>query len=242
MDNFWDKLLGKLEHDKYAKLGCAGRLARIRHARQSTLPDPVSNTSGVPLQDAPLLIESLQWWLHALADAPPFARLFTSSTVTSSAAQLATRSDASGSAGASIHLAKDIIIHCLWTEETASNPSIQIKKLYPFILFMERYGHLMRGLSISFQTENLPNLYGMNKHAMKDPVTLEWLVYLSDSADFFHILLLPSWLPWEAKVAEADITSKAESPDNITQLYPQLLRVVQYDQFHLKLQRNKGNF
>lgn len=224
-DNFWDKLLGKLEHAKYATLGGAGRLARIRHARQSSLPDPVSNTSGVPLQNAPLLVESLQWWLHALADSPPSARLFTSSTVTSSAAQLATRSDASGSAGASIHLAKDIIIHCLWTKETASNPSIQMKELYPFILFLERYGHLMRGLSISFQTDNLPNVYGLNKQSMKDQVALEWLVYLSDLADFFHILLLPSWLPREANV-ESDITSKAESPDDVARIYPHLLRVL----------------
>ena len=224
-DKFWDKLLGKLEHAKYATLGGAGRLARIRHARHLSLPDQVSNTPGVPLRDAPLLMESLRWWLHALADAPPAARLFTSSAVTSSSARLATRSDASGSAGASIHLANDIIIHCLWTEETASNPSIQMKELYPFILFLERYGHLMRGLSISFQTDNLPNVYGLNKQSMTDHAALEWLVYLSDLADFYHILLLPSWLPREANV-ESDITSKVESSDDVAQLYPHLLRVV----------------
>jgi hypothetical protein len=226
-DNFWAKLTGKLCHAAFALTGGAGRLARIRHAILSSQPDPTESSLAVPLKNAPFLQESLLWWLHALTDSPPSARLFIS-CATSPEAQIRTKSDASGSIGASIHCADNVLIHVLWTSETTSDPSIQLKELYPIVLFIERYGPLMRGMSLPFGTDNLPNVYGVNKQSTRDRPALEWLVYLCDLADYYHILLLPSWLPREANV-EADVSSKARSPEDVAQLYPHFTRVLRSD-------------
>jgi len=219
-DNFWDKLLGRLEHAKMATRGGSGRLALIRHAMLASRPEVGSPRT--PLSSAPQLLSSLDWWLHALTDTPPAARLFTSCAASSPAAEkLRLRSDASGTIGAGLHCGVSFVMHLRWTEQIASNPSIQLKELYPIVLFVERYGYLLSGLSLPFGTDNLPNVYGVNKRSMRDPVALDWLVYLVDLADFYHILLLPTWIPREAN-EEADISSKSISARDIAALYPEL--------------------
>lgn len=221
--NFWEKVLGKLEHASYATLGGAGRLSRIRHAILEARENPDGH-EAVPLDRSPYLLDCLFWWLHALTDAPPSARLFTSCAASSPGAELRTRSDASGNIGAGMHCGDSLVMHCLWTDGIAQDPSIQLKELYPIILFLERYGNLLQGLSLPFGTDNLPNVYAVNKRSMRDPTALPWLVYLNDLADFHHILLLPTWVPREAN-AEADRSSKSTSTEEVASLYAGFERV-----------------
>ena len=85
-------------------------------------------------------------------------------------------------------------------------------------------------MSLPFGTDNLPNVYGVNKQSTRDAAALEWLVYLCDLADYYHILLLPSWLPREANV-EADVSSKAGTPEEVASLYPRFRRVFCSEEF-----------
>jgi len=113
-----------------------------------------------------------------LTDAPPAARLFTScAAIFPAAEKLRLRSDASGTIGAGLQCADNFVMHLRWTGQIANNPSIQLKKLYPIALFVERYGYLLSGQSLPFGTDNLPNVYGVNKCSMRDATALDWLVY-----------------------------------------------------------------
>lgn len=224
-DNFWAKLMGKLEHASYATSGGAGRLARIRHAMllsRASIDD--DDKIIVPLVDSAQLRDSLRWWLHALSDGPPSARLFTSCVASSPESEFRFKSDAAGNIGAGL-ICSDLVLHLTWTETMAKKDSIQLKELMPIVLFIERYGYLLRGLSLSFGTDNVSNVYSINKRSSRDPEALEWLVYLCDLADFHHILLLPSWSPRENN-GEADLISKSVSPDLVGQIYPKHRRVL----------------
>jgi hypothetical protein len=217
-ENLLAKLLGKLEHASYATSGGAGRLARIRHAILAARPSS-DNTSPInPLSVSSQFQDGLLWWLHALSDSPPTARLFTSCSASSPGSEFRFKSDAAGKIGAGL-LCSDVVLHLSWTEDMAKSESIQLKELMPIVLFIERYGFLLRGLSLAFGTDNLPNVYGINKKTMRDPVALEWLVYLCDLTDHHHILLLPSWSPRENNT-EADVLSKSGSAMEVAALYP----------------------
>lgn len=109
---------------------------------------------------------------------------------------------------ADLHCADNFVMHLRWTEQIASSSSIQLKELYPIVLFVERYGYFLSGLSLPFGTDNLPNVYGVNKRSMRGPVALDWLVYLVDLADFYHILLLPTWIPREANISSKSISAR----------------------------------
>lgn len=213
-DNFWDKLFGKLEHACYAIPGGSGRLASIRHAVHDS-----SLGSGSSWSQFPHLFINLEWWLRSLSLALPCARLFMSCAPSSPAYELRTKSDASGSLGGSLHCADRLILHAFWTKEISENPSIQLKELYPMVLFLECYGYLLSGLSFPFGTDNLPNVFAVNKRTMSDRVALSWLTYLCDLSDHFHVLLLPSWVPREDNV-EADVSSKVDSLSKLLSLYP----------------------
>jgi len=213
-ENFWDKLFGKLEHACYATPGGAGRLASIRHAVHDS-----SVKNGVSWAEFPQLFSNLDWWLRSLSLSVPSSRLFMSCAPSSPVYELRTKSDASGSMGGSIHCADRLILHVLWTKEIALNPSIQLKELYPVILFLERYGYLLSGLSFPFGTDNLPNVFAVNKRTMSDRVALSWLTYLCDLSDHLQVLLLPSWVPREDNV-EADVSSKIDSISHLLLLYP----------------------
>lgn len=221
-DNLWSKLFGKLEHASYATSGGAGRLSRIRATLVCSSSQSPGDRFTVSANNTQLM-ESLRWWLRTLSDSPPSSRLFVTCAPSSSAAEFRIRSDASGDQGASLLLGDSLVMHCLWTSETARHPSIQRKELYPIVLLVERYGYLFSSLPLPFGVDNIPIVYGVNKRSLRDESALDWLIYLSDLADEHRILLLPSWVPREAN-NEADVSSKVYSADQIALLYPSFLR------------------
>jgi hypothetical protein len=222
-DNFWSKLFGKLEHASYATPGGSGRLSRIRATLISSSSPDQDNRHLISIDNSQLM-ESLRWWLRTLSDSPPTSRLFVTCAPSSPAAEMRIRSDASGDLGASLLLGDSLIMHCLWTSETAAHLSIQRKELYPIVLLVERYGYLFSSLPLPFGVDNIPIVYGVNKRSLRDESALDWLIYLGDLADEHQILLLPSWIPREAN-NEADESSKVSSADQIALLYPSFSRI-----------------
>jgi len=96
--------------------------------------------------------EDLRWWLERLCSAELVKeRIIVTPTTGYGAAGLSVRSDASGTDGAALMLGQGLATWFAWVAATADDertPSIQMKEVYPLWDLLERYGLLLRGLTL----------------------------------------------------------------------------------------------
>jgi hypothetical protein len=113
---------------------------------------------------------------------------------------LATRSDASGDVGAGLALADGLAFWCRWSDATAGpvdGSSIGSKEFYPILAFEQRFGHLLGGLVTHFTTDNLPNVYALNKGYTDDVCLRPMLRSYLEAAERSLHFALGGWLPRE---------------------------------------------
>jgi hypothetical protein len=231
--NFVEKLAGKLT---YAQLVVpAGRL----HCVSVYQAIRAAYAADVDLVNLEAAEADLSWWLSAFCDPQASFRRLNLYPVLASANNTVTiRSDASGDIGAGLVIgAGDFVVAAMWecwgehalpSPAAAAaagagagagpgpvaldhvEPTIQAKELHPLLWALKTFGRLWSGLFVNYLTDNLANMYAINKGVTADATAFGILADIIETAIEHDVHIVAHWLPRDANTL-CDALSKSSS-------------------------------
>jgi hypothetical protein len=215
------KLAGKLYHASSVVVGGRAHLASLwgtLGGADATKPD----RSRYVTVAGPELQGDLEWWLAALADEDRCRERLLINPFGSAASWATVLADASGDGGCGL-VAGDMALWASWPRVVAAEVAIQPKELYPLALWLEHFGHLLAGMSLLYLTDNLGNMYALNKGYTSEPEALPVLRRILDACDRHRIMLVTAWWPRDFNTV-ADAISKCGGLQNAVLLWEDEVR------------------
>ncbi len=186
-----EKMIGKLGHACEVVVGGQRHLITLRDALRDLTE---SGRDGVDLSRCDA---DLDWWQDQLG-ASSATRLRLTRTLASTGEVVNVKSDASGDVGAALIVGNAAAWWYRWDSKTAAaDRSIQAKEIFPFVLFVEQYGRLLRGLTIAYATDNAANAYALNSGSIRDDEARPLLFRALEAADKHGFRIRAAWNPRE---------------------------------------------
>jgi len=187
---FLAKLTGKLGHASEVITGGQLRLVALRDAQR----DADERTVALAADAA----ADLRWWLGQLCGAAGPQVLRYTRRIASAKEMVNVASDASGREGAAIIIGGVTAFWYRWDHEsTLPHHSMQAKELYPLTLALEEFGHLFRGLTVAYRSDNAANCYALNSGSLGDAEARPLLLRALRAADAHGFRLRAAWNPGE---------------------------------------------
>lgn len=184
-----DKIVGKLGHACEVVVGGQRRLVAIRDAMQAA--------DAAAAVDLSACRKDLEWWIKQLCSPIP-TRLSLTRTLTSAAEMVFGKSDASGNIGAAIVIGNAVVFWFRWDPSTAlASHSIQAKEIFPFVVFLRRFGHMLRGLTILYATDNGANANALRTGSLRDAEARPLLFEALEAAEVHGFRIHTQWNPRE---------------------------------------------
>lgn len=208
-----EKVIGKLGHASEVILGGQRHLITLRDALRGSAD---SARDGVDLAGC---LQDLVWWQQQLCEKAS-TRLRLTRTLASTVEMVNVKSDASGDVGAAIIVGNAVAWWYRWNQETAlPSRSIQAKEIFPLVLLLEEYGHLFRGLTVAYATDNAANAYALNSGSIRDKEARPLLFKALEAADKHGFRIRAAWNPRENNDL-MDRMSKAPSREEAFRALP----------------------
>jgi len=187
-----ESLLGKLNW--YCEVLIAGRarLSRIRACVPGGGPYRPSPYTKVSL--SPEARIDLLWWqeqLRLAASQPRFVPFWTAQPPVF----CNIFSDAAGDVGFGL-VVGDQVFQGLWRDEALGESSC-FKELVPILLALQTLPPQANGHIVVINTDNLSNVYAINKGSCKSPALYELLFSITELAAERQLYLLANWVPRE---------------------------------------------
>lgn len=206
-----ESLVGKLGHS--CEVVLAGR-ARLYRIRKCLPPSPHGHqkkrrghSSGLTTL-TPGAIEDLVWWREQLA-ADAHAKVWMPFWSSQPPVLCSIYSDASGDVGYGLVMGERVI-QGLWQPDVKSKSS-GYKELIPILLALELLGPEANGRVVIITTDNLANVFAINKGQCKSEDSFPLLFRIMELAASRQIYLVADWVPREHNVFQ-DVISKYAWP------------------------------
>jgi hypothetical protein len=200
-----EKMVGKLGH---AHIVFADGIVWMPPLYDA-LYDSSDSAEGVDLSK-PDCVEALTQWYGLLIAAKP-QELVSARALSSAKFVVNARSDASSTTGWSFVLGSALALWGRWDASClGQHRSIEAKELWPLVHMLDRYGRFLRGLTLSYKTDNAANAYALNAGNIRDAEARPLLLAALRRAARHGVRVVAAWCPREAN-AVCDRVSKAAS-------------------------------
>lgn len=183
-----ESLVGKLNW--IAEVVIAGR-ARVRRISSCLWMDKSQRRTYSKAQLSAGAMEDLRWWKEYLSDTSAADRWVPFWT-TQPPIHTSTFSDASGDIGYSLVL-DGTVYQGLWNEDVP--PSSGFKELIPLLLAVQQLGDSAHGRIVILTTDNVGNVFAINKGSCKSDQSYRLLARISEIAAEKQIYLVADWVP-----------------------------------------------
>lgn len=206
-----ERLVGQLGHACEVMLAGRAHLHRIRKCLPSSAPNAHKQRGGSAssvVALTPGAIEDLRWWQERLT-ADAHDKVWMPFWSSQPPVMCSIYSDASGDVGYGLVLG-DRVVQGLWTPEARAKSS-GYKELIPILHALELLGPEANGRVVIITTDNLSNVFAINKGRCKSEDSFPLLFRIMELAASRQIYLVADWVPREHNVFQ-DVISKYAWP------------------------------
>jgi hypothetical protein len=198
--NDLESLLGKLEWQSSVMIAGRARLRRIRACLWRS-PQVPRASARVTLSAAALT--DLRWWREQ--GAAPTGPSWVPIWPMSSPRRCRVFSDASGDIGFGL-VVDDLVYQGLW-DASIKEKSSAYKELIPILFALDKLGSEYSGQVVIITTDNLGNVFSINKGSCQSDDSWEVLFRIFETAAARQIYLIADWVPREHNTF-CDLVSK----------------------------------
>ena len=186
-----ESIVGKLNW--VAEVLIAGR-ARVRRLSSCLWMGKRPHRTYSKANLSPGAKEDLLWWRDFLSNATT-SNLWVPFWTSQPPIFCSTFSDAAGDIGYSLVL-NDKVYQGLWSDDTILESS-GFKELIPLLLAVQQLGEEARGRVVIMTTDNIGNVFAINKGTCHSDASFRLLARIFDIAAEKQIYLLADWVPRE---------------------------------------------